>query len=302
MHKQNSKVQYYDVIGDLHGQADLLHQLLTNLGYTSQGGVYSHPERQAVFVGDLIDKGPDSGVVLRQVRAMVDAGAACLVVGNHELNWLRTFHEMPVDPDSPEFAEELMVAMLQSGKPDYEQLAEDFAGDAEQLADHYLWLKTQPLWIDEPELRAVHACWDEEAVAFLRSEGVTCLDDRALDACLVRENDLYYALDLLVAGCEHLPLPQRDRSGFATRRYRVRWWDEVLPDYEYFTLPVKKGWEPETAEVPVFFGHYGLRIQPRLVSSTQVCVDFGVAYGGPLVAFSHQPGQALASGSFKEVR
>ena len=48
----------YDLIGDTHGHADALQKLLEQLGYAKQKGVYRHPERQAIFLGDFIDRGP----------------------------------------------------------------------------------------------------------------------------------------------------------------------------------------------------------------------------------------------------
>ncbi len=45
----------YDIIGDIHGQADALLALLAKLGYQQQGGTWRHPERRVVFVGDFID-------------------------------------------------------------------------------------------------------------------------------------------------------------------------------------------------------------------------------------------------------
>ncbi|WMD04734.1 polynucleotide kinase-phosphatase [Streptomyces sp. FXY-T5] len=71
----------FDIIGDIHGCAAELEALLGKLGYVD--GV--HPEgRTAVFVGDLVDRGPDSPGVLRRVMAMVKAGNALCVPGNHE--------------------------------------------------------------------------------------------------------------------------------------------------------------------------------------------------------------------------
>ncbi|MFE6822866.1 polynucleotide kinase-phosphatase [Streptomyces sp. NPDC057690] len=71
----------FDIIGDIHGCALELDGLLGKLGYVD--GV--HPEgRQAVFVGDLVDRGPDSPGVLRRVMAMVKSGNALCVPGNHE--------------------------------------------------------------------------------------------------------------------------------------------------------------------------------------------------------------------------
>jgi protein phosphatase len=72
----------YDVVGDVHGCADELEALLAELGYADG----RHPEgRRAVFVGDLVDRGPDTPRVLRTVMAM----DALVVSGNHEAKLVR---------------------------------------------------------------------------------------------------------------------------------------------------------------------------------------------------------------------
>ncbi|MFF3892780.1 polynucleotide kinase-phosphatase [Streptomyces sp. NPDC001812] len=71
----------FDIIGDVHGCAAELESLLVALGYVD--GVHSEG-RTAVFVGDLVDRGPDSPGVLRRVMAMVKSGNALCVPGNHE--------------------------------------------------------------------------------------------------------------------------------------------------------------------------------------------------------------------------
>ncbi|MFG2340117.1 polynucleotide kinase-phosphatase [Streptomyces yangpuensis] len=71
----------FDIVGDIHGCSSELETLLARLGY--EDGV--HPEgRTAVFVGDLVDRGPDSPGVLRRVMGMVKSGNALCVPGNHE--------------------------------------------------------------------------------------------------------------------------------------------------------------------------------------------------------------------------
>ncbi|RST06791.1 polynucleotide kinase-phosphatase [Streptomyces sp. WAC05374] len=71
----------FDIIGDVHGCSSELETLLTRLGYEDG----AHPEgRTAVFVGDLVDRGPDSPGVLRRVMGMVASGNALCVPGNHE--------------------------------------------------------------------------------------------------------------------------------------------------------------------------------------------------------------------------
>ncbi|MET9677147.1 polynucleotide kinase-phosphatase [Streptomyces sp. NPDC006482] len=71
----------FDIIGDIHGCRSELETLLARLGYEDG----HHPEgRTAVFVGDLVDRGPDSPGVLRRVMGMVASGDALCVPGNHE--------------------------------------------------------------------------------------------------------------------------------------------------------------------------------------------------------------------------
>jgi protein phosphatase len=90
----------FDIVGDVHGCADELQELLALLGYEivdereggfPEGGpVYAHPEgRQALFVGDLVDRGPRILDSLRIVRNMVDHGSALCVPGNHDQRLVR---------------------------------------------------------------------------------------------------------------------------------------------------------------------------------------------------------------------
>lgn len=79
---QRSKL---DVIGDVHGCHEELQELLAQLGYSGANDAWSHSEgRFAVFVGDLVDRGPDSLGVLETAQAMVESGCALVVRGNHD--------------------------------------------------------------------------------------------------------------------------------------------------------------------------------------------------------------------------
>ncbi len=86
----------FDVIGDVHGCRAELESLLVSLGWSlafdedGRPAGAAHPEgRRAVFLGDLVDRGPDSPGVLRLVMGMVVAGTALCVPGNHEAKLLR---------------------------------------------------------------------------------------------------------------------------------------------------------------------------------------------------------------------
>jgi hypothetical protein len=90
----------YDLIGDIHGQADALQRLLAKLGHAKQKSIYRHPDRQAIFLGDFIDRGPQIRETLEIVRPMIDSGAALAVMGNHELNAMAFHTPHPKKPGS----------------------------------------------------------------------------------------------------------------------------------------------------------------------------------------------------------
>jgi protein phosphatase len=81
----------FDIVGDVHGCCDELERLLAELGYErGPDDAHAHPEgRRAIFVGDLVDRGPRIVDSVRLVKAMVDAGAALCVPGNHDMKVVR---------------------------------------------------------------------------------------------------------------------------------------------------------------------------------------------------------------------
>ena len=81
----------FDIIGDVHGCCDELEQLLQQLGYErNDGGPWAHPAgRRAIFVGDLVDRGPRIVDTLKTVMSMSQAGTALSVPGNHDIKLKR---------------------------------------------------------------------------------------------------------------------------------------------------------------------------------------------------------------------
>lgn len=62
----------YDLIGDIHGDAEVLRRLLRKMQYLEVDGVFWHPDRRVIFVGDFVDRGPD------QLEVLADRdGRAC---------------------------------------------------------------------------------------------------------------------------------------------------------------------------------------------------------------------------------
>ncbi|MEO3869053.1 polynucleotide kinase-phosphatase [Nonomuraea sp. B12E4] len=79
----------FDIIGDVHGCRAELEALLRRLGWE---GIRHPAGRTAVFVGDLVDRGPDTPGVLSLVMDMVEAGTAICVMGNHEQKLVRALN------------------------------------------------------------------------------------------------------------------------------------------------------------------------------------------------------------------
>jgi polynucleotide kinase-phosphatase len=140
----------FDIVGDVHGCAAELRTLLTDLGWTLElDGLgravgASHPDRRtAVFVGDLVDRGPDTPGVLRLVMGMVAAGTALCVSGNHEAKLVRALKGATVTV-SHGLAESLEQL---AGEPEeFRDAALAFMGD---LISHYV--------LDDGRLVVAHA-------------------------------------------------------------------------------------------------------------------------------------------------
>ncbi|MEV5430245.1 polynucleotide kinase-phosphatase [Streptomyces sp. NPDC052701] len=119
----------FDIIGDVHGCSAELESLLGKLGYVDG----AHPQgRTAVFVGDLVDRGPDSPGVLRRVMAMVKSGNALCVPGNHENKYGRHLRGRKVRPTHG-LAE--TIAQMEGESEEFRQEVREFI---DGLVSHYV--------------------------------------------------------------------------------------------------------------------------------------------------------------------
>ncbi|WP_448621298.1 polynucleotide kinase-phosphatase [Geodermatophilus sp. URMC 65] len=129
----------FDVIGDVHGCRTELEELLGALGYDlrrdERGRAVDaeHPDgRRAVFVGDLVDRGPDSPGVLRLVMGMVAAGHALCVPGNHENKLVRALRGRNVQVTH---GLERTLAQLEAEGEEFRREVEEFCSG---LVSHYV--------------------------------------------------------------------------------------------------------------------------------------------------------------------
>ncbi len=147
----------FDIIGDAHGCADELEELLARLGYTvtttmeTFGGVapvYAHPGgRKAVFLGDLVDRGPRILDTVCLVRAMVDAGSALCVPGNHDMKLVRKLRGRDVQvTHGLESSLVELAALPAEARP---RVQRDIADFLDGLVSHYVF--------DDGKLVVAHA-------------------------------------------------------------------------------------------------------------------------------------------------
>lgn len=295
----------YDLIGDIHGHADPLERLLTTLGYSQRQGIYKHPERKVIFLGDFIDRGPKIRETLAIVRPMVESGAALSVMGNHELNAL-AFHT----PDPTKPGEHLRPHNQKNSNQHAETMRQV---PADELASSLDWFRTLPLWLDLDGVRVVHACWDETRMAKIRGP-VT--DEFLCSACL-SDGGLFEPVEAILKGKE-VTLPAgatfRDKDGHERLATRVKWYESpaghTYRTYAMASEPIESDKPlpeevaraavpyPEDA-VPVFVGHYWLNgSQPELLRRNIACVDWSVAKGGFLCAYRWNGEQELDARQF----
>jgi len=296
----------FDLIGDIHGEAASLRDLLIRLGYRERAGCYRHPQRRVIFLGDYVDRGPAIRETLQLIRDMVEHGAATALCGNHELDIL--MHDTPDERGGwlrPRGGRESAM---------HSRTHAEFADRPDEWRDWLRWFQTLPLLLELPGLRAVHACWDEAQVAVIRDRR---LDGPLLHAIADKSTRESSAVHRLLKGPE-VPLPDgirvRGREESSLARMRVRWWrdgrgetyrDACINRHEPGPeIPIPSEFNalltpPRVDQCPVFIGHYWMPPEhPAPLTPKLACLDYSVAAGGPLVAYRWDGECALRSDKF----
>jgi calcineurin-like phosphoesterase family protein len=253
----------YDVVGDIHGMRSTLEGILASLGYVDGPQGWSHAEeRQLVFVGDFLDAGPDPLGCLELVEELVVAGMARAVLGNHEVNGV---HFMLGHRERSEKNRKQFGATLKQIEADPVRWDRAFA---------FLERTPTRLQLDGGNLRVVHACWDEPALADLPE----LINSPELWKETAKGGKHYDAVEVCLKGpeCDREGPPVVDKYGTARKRERECWWEGY----------------PEAAPLAVF-GHYWFSPEkqgpPALLGEGKnaACVDYSVARGGSLVALRY---------------
>jgi len=288
-----------DIVGDIHGEVGQLQVLLYRLGYDTEG---VHPEgRHLVFVGDLVDRGPDSPGVVQLVRPLVEKGQAQLVLGNHEINLIRDerkhgnhwfwAEKEQLCNTSPEAA----CPVVAPGSPSFQVPLQTEVARQDMVA----FLSRQPIALERKGLRVVHAMWHQPSVdklknfqghvgeAFSHFQAIIQqrLEGELQEASqderdMAKQND--NPVTVLTTGME-VPAKEPYFAGGKMRTLeRHPWWEEY--SREHGLVVIGHYWRrlPASVDVgipltgPSLFPDEGKESTPSLLGASQgvMCVDY----------------------------
>ncbi|UVJ42647.1 metallophosphoesterase [Pseudomonas sp. LS1212] len=291
----------YDLIGDVHGCAHTLEHLLDMLGYRRLGGVWRHPQRMALFLGDIIDRGPRIREALHIVHDMVEAGQARCIMGNHEFNALGW--STPAPPESGK-------QYVREHTPRHARLIEatltQFAQHPGDWNDFLGWFYELPLFLDAGRFRLVHACWDASLIGQLRAHHPNgCFDEHFLQAAAIPGSFACTVFDRLLRGTDmRLPdgLTLTGGDGLTRAFFRTKFWEEDPQTYgdivfQPDALPERVASTPLSTsqknallrygvdEPMLFVGHYWRSGKPAPIRPNLACLDYSAVLYGKLVAY-----------------
>jgi hypothetical protein len=253
------------------------------MGYSMSSKKLHHPEnRKLGFVGDFINRGPQSVEVLTLVKSLCESGDAIAVLGNHEFRLIQnsvTGKKVPKE---------------------YEPFIP--------------WLRSLPLFMELDTLRIVHAVWHFSSIELL--EGQSVEEDAFIKETIVKKSPYKKAVSRILSGIKiNIPddLKLMDRFGIKRSKARLKWWIDLRekPYADCFLSPMKpdifnRG--PAIDELsdlelynekdkPVFTGHYCLPPNLPKISGNVVCLDGCVTCDKTLWGYRHQgTKKVLASG------
>jgi hypothetical protein len=299
--RTQAKIEGYDLIGDVHGCGATLAALLEKLGYHQRGGVYRHPRRRVIFLGDLIDRGPRIRLAVQIARRMVEEGEARIVMGNHEYNALAYCHRAPTG-----LGREWLREHTPRNNRIIKETLEQYRDHPQEWEEALAWFMEIPLFLEEGGLRVVHACWDQPLIDELRRRRPDgCMDETFLIESTAPGTGAFRILDRLTRGTQ-MPLPLgveiHSGDGFTRRSFRTHFWaqspetwgdvvfqpDNLPGDLELRPLSDEERtrlahYGPD--EPPLFIGHYWCEGIPALPAPNVACLDYSAVKFGRLVAY-----------------
>jgi len=302
----------YDLIGDIHGHATELKALLAKMDYQVIDGVWQHPERKVIFLGDFVDRGPEQVETVTIARNMVESGQALAVMGNHEFNAVTWATEDPQNPG------EYLRPHTDKNLKQHREFLEQVGEGSERHRSMIEWFETLPVYLDLPQFRVVHACWHPEHLSAITryTDSENQLLPDAWEKASRKGSEAYEAIEMLLKGLE-IPLPGDhhffDKDENKRTNIRAEWWREGELTYRDLAMVPAEyidqiPHEPIASHVlpgydgqkPVFVGHYWMTGEPAPLTDHIACLDYSVAKGpgGKLCAYRFDNSPELRSSSF----
>lgn len=330
------QIEGYDIIGDVHGCALTLEQLLSDLGYRqdshesdgpagnesagSEKTAYRHPSRQVIFLGDIVDRGPRIREALHIVKNMVDAGSAQCILGNHEYNAL-AYTTPTAESEGTDSVEYVRPHNARHNLLISDTLMQ-FASYPEEWRMFLDWFRSLPVYLDFDDFRVVHACWDAQLIEEFNAKGLSPLFDKAFLQRSSNHGSIEARfIDRLTRGTD-MRLPKGrwilGRDGYERRIFRTKFWaenPETFRDvvFQPDPLPVDIAALTLTEEnkrsliyygsdeKPVFVGHYWLENKPSPLRDNIACLDYSAVKYGRLVAYRFDGESCLDESKFEWV-
>ena len=307
----------YDIVGDVHGYANELRQLMTHMGYPLNGkDLSAHPQgRRPVFIGDYVDRGPDCRQVIEWIRAMTDDGHADAVMGNHEYNAV-----LWATPD-PRRPGEFVRRHSERNHKQHAVFLNQMSADPAFYASAIDWFKSLPLYLVRGDYRFVHACWHQQSIDLLQKHDCMTVDGRLTEKGWAAGGDkgspLREAIDILLKGPEEKLGKDKiyvDVEGTTRTLARVAWWKENPATFgeafsglpkglSFASLPydksaahplceeIKENLRKLSPDARIFIGHLWEQGEPTPLSHQVACVDYSIAQRGRLTAYRTVAGE-----------
>ena len=306
--------QGYDLIGDIHGCGKTLIKLLKQMGYKKKSGVYQHKSRKAIFLGDIVDRGPNIRLACQTVYDMVEQGHAYIIMGNHEYNLVTYCTPAPGDFDRPFLREH-----TERNNFIVQETINQFANHSEDFQQYLNWFADLPLFLDFDHFRTIHACWDQNLIdQYVQRYGGNQLPRRYLAESVDTSSFLYQFLDRSLRGTS-LELPEgrsiESRDGMIRRFFRAKFWEknpQVYQDVVFQPDPLPEDLQQRQLsaeeqnklvyysdqEKPLFLGHYWMWGVPATITPNIACLDYSAVKYGRLVAYRMDREHSLSNTKF----
>lgn len=300
----------YDIIGDIHGQASKLEQLLLRMGYKLTNGFYSHPSKKAIFVGDYIDRGSEILKTIELVKNMVENGSAYAIMGNHEMSAITYFEQKKAKT----------ISRRQESKKTrkHRKSIAEYLKSPKKAEKYIQWLKKLPLFLDLPNLRVIHACWDNELINWVKNNlPENRINDKFIANSLIENTIESKVCEVLLNGYS-IELPNYRKFFMNNKRVRyirIKWWINDYKNLTYNAFAATENWQLCKKKVnvkdlnislgypiddkPIFIGHYWRVGNPKILKQNLACVDYSAAKEkGLLVAYRFNGEKKLSNKNF----